>query len=145
MLQTKEEWEQYVNSHVGFNGLIYHMDGLSFPELNSLIQSGAEFNSPYFGFSWGRPVWLSIKDHPEIETYSRLFSVLKIYRQNYKSEYLCVIVADIDDGDNCWNHEPAPMDMEDAICLEFMEKFGKPILDIEELLLWLKKNNFKKG
>lgn len=129
----------------GSDELIYRMDDMQYPELQSLISSGLIYtpNEDHYGYCM--PKWVS--DNTVFSLYNRIFTVLRIRRlYHYKTKELtCVRVTidDIDDGDNDYDFPISSPEKATQLVEFFKTKYEpNPILDTVELLKDLTEKGF---
>ena len=143
LMKTKEEWLQWVYSEDP-NRLIYRMDDLEFPELDSLIRSGILVGRNQE--RWAKPMWMT--DKQVFCCYGRMFTILEIYpmydwQAPHDIKGVRVLILDIDDGDNFYTLETTDISVVNDT-IEFLKnKHPGPILDTQSLLNDLEKIGFK--
>jgi hypothetical protein len=143
------EWMNYIYTHArgqhGHDDLIYHMDNMQYPELQSLISSGLIYapNEDHNGYCM--PKWVS--NNITFSLYNRIFTILRIRRLfNHKTNELScvrVTVDDIDDGDNDYDFATPSQEEATKLIEFFKSKYeANPVLDTAELLRDLTEKGF---
>ena len=149
--QTSDEWLNYIFTVArgvkGEDCLMYRMDDMQYPELQSLISSGVIYPPNGDPKGYCMPKWVS--DNSLFSLYNRLFTVLTIERSiNWKENTLNGVrirVWDIDDGDEVYRFITADIDKANGVVEYFKNKYAEnPVLNCAALKEDFEKFNFKR-
>jgi hypothetical protein len=149
--QTSDEWLNYIftvaRGAQGEDCLIYKMDDMQYPELQSLISSGVIYPPNLEPKGYCMPKWVS--DNRVFSLYNRLFTVLTIQRSiHFKENTLNGVrirICDVDDGDEVYRFETTDSDKATEVVEYFKNKYSEnPVLDCDELKQDLNNFNFKR-
>jgi hypothetical protein len=151
MPKDASEWLNFIFTRgIGQKGedrLVYVMDDMQYPELQSLISSGVSYPPSGDPKGYCMPKWVS--DNRLFDLYNRLFTVLQIERSlHWKEKVLIGIrvrIQDIDDGDEVYLFETNDGSKADEIVEYFKNKYSEnPVLDTAALREDFTTLNFKR-